>query len=210
MKHKILFIDWDGTLSNSRFWERWSLSSENIPKYELIQKVLFHDAQNLLHDWMCGWVPMVTVVEYVSRSTGIPYEELLDELRYSCENMKFIDVDVIDHVQKIRQKGMKVLIATDNMDTFRHWTMPALKINDYFDGTLISDTRGALKVQSHADGTSMFFNHFFTQNNIKPQESVLIDNSLNNKSVEKFGMNFLHVNEETPLTKHLSRFAYVE
>jgi FMN phosphatase YigB (HAD superfamily) len=207
MQPKVLFIDWDGTLSNSRFWERWSLANSEQAKYQLIQRVLFQNARDLLHDWMCGWVPYVSVVDYVARSTGMPYEELVDELRYSCENMKFINEPDIDTIQEIRAKGIKVLVATDNMDTFRHWTIPALKIYDKFDGVLISDTRGAMEAHLQTNGTSMFFNHYLSQNNVKPNDTVLIDDSVNNKIVESFGMNFLHVNSTAPLSHHLSQLA---
>jgi FMN phosphatase YigB (HAD superfamily) len=207
MKPKVLFIDWDGTLSNSRFWERWGITASEQAKYQLIQRVLFQNAQDLLHDWMCGFRSTAFVVRYVAESTGIAYDELFNELRYSCENMKFIDGSDIEAIRKIRAKGTKVLVATDNMDTFRHWTVPALKIHDKFDGVLISDTRGAMKAHLQTDGTSMFFNHYLSQNNINPGDTVLIDDSVNNKVVESFGMNFLHVNSTTPLSRHLSQLA---
>jgi FMN phosphatase YigB (HAD superfamily) len=204
---KAIFIDWDGTLSNSLFWERWSKDPIYQSKYASIQKVLFRDSQDLLYDWMRGFRSTAFVVSYVSDTANIPYDDLINELRYSCENMEFIDRAAIDMIQSVREKGTKVIIATDNMDAFRHWTMPSMQIDGLFDGVLISDTIGALKAEMYSDGTSLFFHHYLSQNNIKPHETVLIDNSLGNKVVEKFGMNFLHVNPENTLTRHLTQFA---
>jgi FMN phosphatase YigB (HAD superfamily) len=207
MRPQVLFVDWDGTLSNSRFWERWSLTASEQAKYQLIQRTLFQNARDLLHDWMCGFRSTAFVIQYVAESTGIAYDELLNELRYSCENMKFINAPDINVVQEIRAKGTKVIIATDNMDTFRNWTMPALKIDDTFDGVLLSNTLGAMKAHVQPDGTSMFFNHYLSQNNIQPHNTVLIDNSVTNKVVENFGMHFLHVNSTARLSHHLYELA---
>lgn len=203
--YKAVFVDWDGTLSNSRFWERWSKDPEQQSKYNLIQKILFRDAHDVVQNWMLGFHSTASVVSYLADATGLHYEDLVKELRYSSEHMEFIDSDALHTIQNIRKKGTKVVIATDNMDTFRHWTMPALKIDDLFDGVLISDNRGAFKSQGNDDGTSLFFHHYLSQNDIKRGETVLIDDSINNKVVENFGIDFLHVNPENSLTAHLNQ-----
>jgi FMN phosphatase YigB (HAD superfamily) len=145
-------------------------------------------------------------MEYVAELSRIPYEELMTELQYSCENMNFIEDNVMTLIQQIRNKGMAVVIATDNMDTFSRWTAPALKLDKLFDDILLSVDRGALKTDTDADGTSAFFNHFFLSTGIKPKESLLIDDSRNNKAVERFGMNFQHVSNSEPLSTHLINF----
>jgi FMN phosphatase YigB (HAD superfamily) len=206
MQPKVLFIDWDGTLSNSRFWERWRTNPKELIKYQLIEEVLFRDSKDLLVEWMCGYKTAGNVVQYIADVTGLLYEELITELQHSCENMVFIDEDLIHSIQKIRDKGIGVVVATDNMDTFSRWTAPALKLDDYFDGTLLSVDRGALKAYVSADGTSPFFNHFFLSTGIKPNETVLLDNSPDNRAVESFGMKFLQVTDKTPLSSRLLQF----
>lgn len=200
-RYQVIFIDWDGTLSNSRFWHRWA----GTERYELIQQVLFTEARDLLNDWMTGMVSSATVLKYVEDRTGIIYDELHKELQYSSEHMEFIDQRVIRLINELRNEGMKVVIATDNMDTFRRWTVPSLQLEHLVDGILVSDTQGALKSQVHPDGTSKFFHHYLSQNGFKSQDSVLIDNSLDAKVVKKFGMNFLHVNESSSLCDHLEK-----
>jgi len=205
MRPKAIFIDWDGTLSGSRFWGHWNLNPSDQIKYQQIQQVLFQNRHDLLRDWMLGFISHVTVLEYISKTTEIAYDELLRELRHSCENMHFLDKGVLDAIQEIRKQNVKVVIATDNMDTFRHWTVPALKLHEHFDGIITSDTRGAMKANFHEDGTSMFFNHFFNLTGIKPQETILIDDGINNKVVENLGMTFLHVTKENALGQYLAK-----
>jgi FMN phosphatase YigB (HAD superfamily) len=205
MDYKVIFIDWDGTLSNSRFWEKWRDQPQHNEKWSLIQEKLFQGekGRELINDWMTGYVSYGQVLNYVSDATGIPIIDLEKELQRSCEDMKIIDDRIISRIQRLRKKGMKVLIATDNMDTFRKWTIPSLGLESLFDGILTSDTQGVMKSQISPDGSSMFFGHYFNQNNVKPSETVLIDDSLNSKKVESFGMNFLHVSESEPLITHL-------
>ena len=198
-QYKTIFIDWDGTLSNSRFWDRWI----GTDKYDLIQKALFVDGLEYIRLWMTGFMPYGQVLKYVESKTAKPYDELKEELEYSSRHMKFIDDEVTSLVQELRSNGVKVVIATDNMDTFRLWSSPELELDMLFDGILTSDTRGALKSESYDDGTSKFFSHYLIQNGIREGESVLIDDSLDTRVVEDFGIDFLHVNETASLTEHL-------
>jgi len=199
MQYKVLFVDWDGTLSNSRFWSRWRNNPDDKTRYDLIQKVLFTEdkGRHLVKDWMRGLRGYPDILHYVSDATGIPYDNLVSELRYSAENMEYIDADSITIIQKLRNAGIKVVIATDNMDTFRNWTIPRLKLETLFDGILVSDTNRALKTDLHNNGTSMFFARYLSQSGVRPEETVLIDDNLDTKIVEQLGMNFLHVNEST-------------
>jgi hypothetical protein len=50
MPPKLVFIDWDKTLSNSRFWQHWEPA-----KYQVAAKALFVDAPELVNEWMCGY-----------------------------------------------------------------------------------------------------------------------------------------------------------
>lgn len=198
-----MFIDWDGTLSNSRFWEGWN----GTERYLAIQQTLFVEGENYLRLWMTGYVPFATVLQYVEQRTGIPYDELKDELRRSAEAMRYIDESDIILISELRSQGTKVVIATDNMDTFRHWTIPAMKLYDAFDSILVSDTQGALKCGIDENGESAFFGNYLAENTIASGESVLIDNSIDAKSVEEFGIDFLHVNDGQTLHDHLINLA---
>lgn len=204
MGYKVVFVDWDGTLSKSKFWGRWA----GTPRYQQIQETLFRDGHSLLQDWMRGQISYKDIVRYVADRTGIPYKALEDELRYSSENMSYIESSVIKQIQELRANSIKVVIATDNMDTFQRWTVPALRLDALFDGILASNTQHALKTDFTGDGVnSTFFSRYLSQNLAKPSGMVLIDDNLGTKIVERAGIDFLHVTEATPLSYHLANIA---
>ena len=205
MQYRVLFIDWDGTLSRSRFWERWRDNPENRSSYDLLQNVLFNNDKGkiLLQDWMIGVKSYSDVINYVSSITDIPYEDLKNELQFSAENMKLIDADIIKLIKKIISQGIKVVIATDNMDTFTQWTVPAMRLRLLFDEILVSDNIGAMKTQVSPEGLSLFFDDYLRRHDIKTNQSVLIDDNLNTQAVEQWGINFLHVDDASPLSAHL-------
>lgn len=205
MHYKAIFIDWHGTLSNSRFWERWANDASKQNLHKLAQYALFEDAEGLLvtKDWMRGLRSVENVINYLHDATGIATAELEDELRYTSENMVFINPDVVDRVEALRAMGVKVVIASDNMDTFRLWTVPALGLEEMFDDILTSETKGALKSDVGADGLSPFFSQYLRQNNLQPGETVLIDDNKELNLVESLGIDFLHVNESADLVYYL-------
>lgn len=205
MKYKTIFIDWHGTLSNSRFWDRWAKDVNKQHLRKRAQHALFEDTEGLLilKDWMRGLRSVDNVISYLHDVTGIPATDLEDELRYTAENMAFINPDVVDRIETLRSKGVKVIIASDNMDTFRLWTIPALGLEDLFDGILTSERQGSLKSEVGEDGSSPFFSLYLQQNNLQPGEAVLIDDNQELKLVESLGIDFLHVNAAADLVDHL-------
>lgn len=205
MKYKTIFIDWHGTLSNSRFWDRWANDPSKQNLHKLAQHALFESEEGILvaKDWMRGLRSVDDVVQYLHETTGIAVADMKDELRYTSENMVFINPDVIQRIEVLRSKGVKVVIASDNMDTFRLWTIPALGLDGMFDGILTSDTQGALKSEVATDGFSQFFSHYLRQHNLRPGEAVLIDDNEGLQSIKSLGIDFLHVNETASLVHHL-------
>lgn len=201
MQYKVLFVDWDGTLCNSRFWDRW----RGTDKYNVIQQVLFEDRKDLLYAWMIGSIPYASVIKYVEEQTGIPYDALKAELIFSASTMEFIDPEISKYVLALRKKGIKVVIATDNMDTFREYTIPSLHLYELFDEILVSDTIGALKTEFYEDGRSKFFDEYLHEHGLSKHEALLIDNSLDVKVVENVGIDFAYVHEDMSLANHLRR-----
>ena len=205
MKYKTVFIDWNGTLSHSRFWDRLAYARDEYSRYEQIQNVLFHNQEGklIVEDWMRGLRSAGNVLQYLHDRTGIPINELESELRYSSENMRFINAGVIEKIQTIRANGTRVVIATDNMDTFRHLTVKELRLNELFDGILTSDTAGALKTDIDPDGSSPFFRLYLAQNELSNGDAVIIDDSEDTRIVESFGIDFLHVKQTSSIDDHL-------
>jgi FMN phosphatase YigB (HAD superfamily) len=213
MNYEAIFIDWDGTLSDSRFWERWKDDPGYSDKYDKIQSALFQSAigKLMLTDWMTGDRDYRDILTYLTKFAGMNYEELESELHYGAENMKLIDEGVLSKIQHLRDTGKQVVIATDNMDVFSKWTVPALKLNDYFDDILNSSSIRVLKSEiSPKYSRSMFFHRYLTDMNIAPKDTVLIDNSLDAKQLEASGINFLHVTDDQPLSHHLDAISTAE
>lgn len=198
MSLKVLFVDWDGTLSNSKFWEQG-----NSPKLDPVivtefTTFLFRDSKELIKAWMRGDVTSRDISDLIASQYDLEPAVVYHELELSCRRMRLIDASTPDKISRIRRNGTKTVIATDNMDTFMKWTVPALKLESIFDGVLDSPTNGALKADI-TEGSSQFFGHYFQQQGVKAEETALIDDNLENAIVESFGMKFIHVNETNSL-----------
>lgn len=198
---KVIFVDWDGTLSVSKFWHHWL--DEDLKNYNKIQQALFVERPEMLREWMRGYVSAERIVREIARHTDLDYQYLMTALEKSCKSMTFIDAQVLDVIREKRERGMKVIIATDNMDTFTRWTVPSLKLNDHFDGILTSAKRSALKSEVSEEGVSLFFHHYLAQNAIKPIESLLIDDRDWSVMTRRIGMQFMQVTPAFSVIKAL-------
>lgn len=177
-KYKAIFIDWNGTLSPSKFWGH--LEHLNHPDNALFTKIessLFGNLSPLLKPWMKGELTSEIVIQKIAEDSKLPYDRVLEEFIISCQKMQFVSDNVLNLIKVIRDKNVKVVIATDNMDSFSRWTVPALLLNTHFDDILDSHTLKAMKGDMDDSGKSLFFDDFITRNGILPGESVLIDDS---------------------------------
>jgi FMN phosphatase YigB (HAD superfamily) len=200
MRVKVVFIDWDQTLSTSRFWGQWETSRPQL--YELIQKHLFGSGSTAPQAWMRGQVNAEQVIKQLALATGIEEETLLGELKRSCQAMELIDPSVKQTITTLRSQGINVVIATDNMDTFPRWTVPALGLADVVDGILDSHTLGVLKKDTDTKGKSRFFQPYLSRQGVEPREAVLFDD--NARYVEGFGIQYVQVTASQPLGTRLS------
>jgi len=177
-KYKILFLDWNGTLSTSKFWGHLEKSTEDDKRlFEKIDKTLFGELRHLIKPWMRGEIKSEDVVKEVSDKSGIRYQRVLKQFIVGCKKMEYVDNKCVDLINKIRGNGVRVVIATDNMDSFVRWTVPSLGLNLVFDGILDSYTLKAMKNDFSEAGISLFFDSFIKSNGIGKGESVLIDDS---------------------------------
>jgi FMN phosphatase YigB (HAD superfamily) len=202
MPYKTIFIDWDGTLSASRFWEHWA--AEYPQKFAQIQLALFVQRPDLLNHWMIGQITAEICLAEVAAITHIEVIELLQGLEYSCQHMSFINDDSLTSIHQLRQKGVQVVIATDNMDTFHRWTTPALGLNTIFDHILNSAQLGTLKTTKDLDGTSLFFGKYLLHHHLKPGDTILIDDSPGNSIVQDFGIDYLKIDHGQDITSILN------
>ena len=196
-KFEAVFIDWNGTLSTHRFWEH--LSDPTHPHHEIFlqaEDILFGGSEfnHIFRPWMTGELTTEEVLYQFSKATGLSYNILLSELETSCKIMQLVSPEVDELVQQIRQEGTKVVIATDNMDTFNRWTIPALQLNETFDAILNSYDLKALKKDPPIDGVSPFFGRFLNEQAINPANTIIIDDSEDKGNmIQSYGIKYKRV-----------------
>lgn len=160
---RTLFVDFDGTICHDRFWR--SLAEK---EYELVQQTLFRGGHSVVRDWMRGLCTSEFVNDFVSKQTGIPYEQLWDVFVSDCESMR-VEAKLLELLVELRPDYHLVLI-TGNMDCFDRFTLPALKLDQYFDVIVNSSNEGQLK--SDNDGETF---KKYVKGDLK--EAILIEDS---------------------------------
>src|SRR6266566_1007325 len=125
-RYNTIFLDWDGTLSVSKFWGHWE--SARTQDHRLIQEKLFRTRPDVIVSWMRGQMTCEECLNLLSHEVGIERDTMLAALEQSCRTMRFVAPEVPRLVAELRNQGLKVVIATDNMDTFSRWTVPALNL----------------------------------------------------------------------------------
>lgn len=133
---KIIFVDFDGTICNGRFWQ-------NLPQhlYSQVQEILFIGRKDLVNEWMCGKINYHKICDYLATELKVEPSRIEESLQRSCESMELIPgckevLAAIPH---------KRILITTNMDVFNIWTVPALTLNSMFDEIINSSDVGYLK-----------------------------------------------------------------
>jgi len=175
MSIRVVFVDWARTLSTSLFWQQRPGCRLSAADSARVDSYVFSRAQ-LLRQWMVGAVAAEEVCAFAAASLGLPAADLLADLEHSCLSMQFDDPASVGAVGALRAQGIKVVLATDNMDTFHRWTIPALHLRDIFDAILDSASLRVLKGDL-VDGHSPFFEPWLSDQRVAPSEAVLVDDS---------------------------------
>ena len=197
-KYKCLFVDWHLTLSTSIFWEH--LSNPEHPQHTLfdyMQKMLFQPSApgKWLFPWLRGHLTSEEVIADICQGTDFDAGFVLQELIVSCQRMSLVAETIPASIARLRAKGMRVVIATDNVDTFHRWTAPSLGLYDIFDGILNSHQLQALKEDRDQAGQSLFFSNYLQAQQIGPGESLLLDDGEEHfgNIIRQFGIDYQHI-----------------
>ncbi len=196
MNYKYLFIDWYKTLSTSIFWEPFKNDTHPYHYiYEPIQNFLLRESFDVLNNWMRGHLTSEDIVTQLCEELHFDPKIMFNELILSCQNMRLMSENTFNLVTAIRSSGIRVVIATDNMDTFLRWTVPSLGLDQYFDDILSSFDLGVLKSDVDEQGRSLFFAHYLKSNAIESGESLLLDDSDEKlgQIIRRTGMDYEHV-----------------
>jgi len=204
---KVIFIDWNKTLSNSRFWEQLEDNNHRYHSHHTkIINSLFIDNKNLITPWMQGKLTSEDICKAIAENTGLDEELIFDELVESAKNMNFVSEEIPELINSIRAKGIKVVIATDNMDTFNRFTVKSMQLEDLFDEILNSYELKAMK-GDFENNKSLFFDDFIKRNNLSYAKTVLLDDSTSNSDpLTSLGMRTIQITSPDNLIYNLKKY----
>jgi FMN phosphatase YigB (HAD superfamily) len=204
---KTVFLDWNGTLSRSEFFDH--LKDPDHPNsnlHEVLEDTLNLELwPSLAKPWMRGELKTEDIAQAMADRSGVPYDTVFQEIVEGSKSVK-IDQEVLEVVSRIRENGVKVLIATGNVDAFDRWTVPALGLEEHFDGIINSYALQVLKKDRDEDGNSLFFREFFEAHDISPEECIIIDDMQDEEGViESFGMKLVRLAPDMSLSEELNK-----
>lgn len=206
MKPKVIFLDWNGTLTNDVYWGHLSDPTHHHHGYhKLFRDWLFKANKDTFSRWVKGEYTAEAISRMMADELKVDVEIVFNELVYSCQQMKLSHPDIPDVVQKLRKKGIAVVIATNSADTFRRFTIPAMNLESLFDDFLISYERHAKKFEDE-EGMRIFFDEYMHKNAISYNESLLIDDHGTHPIYQKFNFKIAHINSGAKLVEELGRY----
>ncbi len=192
----ILFVDFDGTLCFDRFWR--SLEPEFLAQ---IQGTLFQ-RNKIVVEWMRGEHTSEEINKKLAPELGVEYDYLWNIFVDDCKNMR-VDTIVLEKINNLRENFTTILM-TDNMDCFDRFTVPALRLNLYFDMIVNSYNEKVLK----NDNEGALFKNYLKEFNSDVRASYLIDNSEKTCALfQRLGGQAFFVTAEKPLSHWLATLA---
>lgn len=194
MSKPILFCDYDGVLCHDRYWQ--SLPRE---QFDTVQRMLFKDDTSIVRDWMRGKYSSEDVNAIVAERLGIPYQELWNVFVEDCKKMH-VSKRTLETLNSLRSRYTVILI-TGNMDSFSRFTLPELKLDQYFDH--ISNSFEEKLNKTDNDGE--LFLRFADRYGADIRDCVMMDDSQNVYDIfEKIGGKPALVTKERDIDFHLS------
>lgn len=206
-KPKIIFLDWNKTLSNSIFWQQLTEPRHKLNgKLVEIESVLFNKEFDLIVPWMLGKLTSQNVCKFISEKIGINSRLLHDELEISCRQMSLVNKEVENLLKKIKQNYISLVIATDNMDTFTNYTYPEINKCHLFDGFINSYETGCFKYDC-LNGNLPFFDNYLKARQLTYKDVILIDDSIDKKgNFQRLGFEIENINKDKPLIELLKKY----
>ena len=208
-KYKVLFIDWHNTLSTSLFWEHLKdIKHPHHNLFHLLQPLPPEIHQGTFTSWMRGSVTSEEVVHLMAQLLHLDYDLIFQEFILSCQQMQFVSKEIVYLISILRRQGIKVVVATNNTDSFSRWTVPGMKLNDIFYSVINSFDVKALKWDVDEKERSLFFADFLYANGIQSGESMLIDDNdteMARVRTQSFGIEYRHIEPGIGLVPELRK-----
>jgi len=193
-QYKTIFFDWNKTLSNSLFWSQLeSPSHERHDWHKNIVSLVFIENKKLIDDWMRAKFDEKYIAELIYKRFGYSKEVVLADLAESCEDMQLVSSEILGLINNLKKKGTNCVIATDNMDTFLKYTIPALKLDSHFDDFLVSFEKRMLKFDV-GENSIPFFDDYLKSHELSYGDVLLIDDCVDKSGVyAKLGLDILQI-----------------
>lgn len=199
---KAILFDFDGTLSNGRFYSTLSESDPVLFK-KIQQKVFTKDNWELLSSWMRGEIDYEEFNKKISEMLNVSTDLLNDALIESVKKMS-LNQDLFNFAVEQRAKGIQTAVFTDNMDVFEEVFVVENKLDENFDHIFSSSTYGMLKDDNDGEFLDLVVQKF----GVDISEVLFIDNSLKAEDLmnSKGGVFYLWEDYENEFTKFIEWF----
>lgn len=164
LKHRALFVDFNGTVCFDHFWRSSSASVQQAAR-----DLLFSGDVKLVENWMCGTISSEAVNRLVAEHAGVDADALWVDFIRDCQTMR-VKQSVFEGLYVLRDR-YRLIMITDNMDCFNRFTVPALRLDHVFHHVANSCDYGLLKKQDHG----RFFKQVAEECHVDLAQSFLLD-----------------------------------
>lgn len=172
---RVILINWYKTWCSHFLWD--SLKKTDSTLFHQIRTVLFEQNPELALDWMRGYTRFCNIWHFFE-DKFIPKNVVQTAFMQDLAAHRPDLPEFIPAVQRLREKGYRVIVIADYFDVFGGYIYPYHHLEKVFDGYLSSSEIGCLKADTLSDGTRPFFKKFMADNALNPQDCILIDNDL--------------------------------
>lgn len=143
---KLLLVDFDGVLSNGRFYHVPDQTRKEIGR--AASEIIFDKENTALVDgWMRGEYGFKDVHDEVERRAGID-ARLLDGLLEESIGHMSLNPSLLRFVATLRSRGVVVSLFTNNMDIFDVVSVRQHRLREHFDHIYSSSLHGQLKLEN--------------------------------------------------------------
>ena len=215
-KLKIVFVDWYKTLSSSKFFVNKKDPQPELCK--ICRHRTFVENEPLLVPWKSGKIFKQDILNAISRDRK-EYDAFYSLLKASCENMEFDSDAFLPKIERLRSKGVKVVVATDNFDVFCDYSVPSLRLRELFDdvvsshqvGYVKSEMSGGvknIKVSDVRNGRLKFFEDTLKKYRLGYENAVMLDDQLEVvNACNQNGLSAMRIERPQDLEKVLEKLA---
>lgn len=199
-EQKIIFVDYYGILSNTRFWYSIQNPEHKLHKFlPGIQDFLFVRKRNILDDWMRGKYTSEEIHHILAKEFSIDFGEWFKIFVEDCKTIE-LSQKILDKLDSLPENHLKIMV-TDNMDSFDRFILPANKILE----EIFHEINNSFHVQKlKADKNGEWFLDILSKYDIPIKNCVLIDDSERNcETFQKLGGKYYNSKTENEVLEAL-------